>query len=76
MVNVYVSLDKLGQKLASVGFLNHPQDLRAFAQAFNVNQPLFNIMDVGYGKERADYKIKGKSASALMVWIRIDISQK
>ena len=65
MVNVYVSLDKLGQKLASVGLLNHPQDIRAFAQAFNVNQALFSIIDVGYGKERADYKIKGESTSAV-----------
>lgn len=65
MVNVYVSLDKLGQKLASVGLLSHPQELRAFAQAFNVNQPLFSIIDVGYGKERADYKIKGKQTSAV-----------
>ncbi|PSN67867.1 hypothetical protein BS50DRAFT_620322 [Corynespora cassiicola Philippines] len=58
MVNVYVSLDKLAQKLASVQLVRHSQDLRSFAQSFNVNQPLFNIIDVGQGKERADHKIK------------------
>ncbi|KAF2016462.1 hypothetical protein BU24DRAFT_450977 [Aaosphaeria arxii CBS 175.79] len=58
MVHVYVSLDKLAQKLASVLLLRHPTELRAFAQSFGVNQPLFSIIDVGQGKERADYRIK------------------
>ncbi|KAF2280398.1 uncharacterized protein EI97DRAFT_464363 [Westerdykella ornata] len=57
MVNIYVSLDKMGQKLAQVGLLNNQQEFRLFAQDFNVNQPLFSIIDVGYGKERADFKI-------------------
>lgn len=60
MVQIYVSLDKLAQKLYQVGLLGSPAEFRAFAQAFNVNQPLFNIIDVGHGKERADHKIKGK----------------
>ncbi|KAF1961397.1 hypothetical protein CC80DRAFT_488687 [Byssothecium circinans] len=58
MVQIYVSLDKLAQKLASVGMLRHPSELRSFAQCFSVNQPLFSIVDVGHGKERADHKIK------------------
>jgi hypothetical protein len=57
-VNIYVSLDKLGQKLAQVGLLKHPQEFRAFVQGFNVNQPLFNFVDVGHGKERADNKLR------------------
>lgn len=60
MINIYVSLDKMGQKLAQVGLLNNPQEFRLFAQDFNVNQPLFSIIDVGYGKERADFKINGR----------------
>lgn len=59
MVHIYVSLDKLGQKLTQVGLLKHPQEFRAFAQEFNVTQPLFSIIDVGPGKERADHKIRG-----------------
>ena len=65
MVQIYVSLDKLAQKLATVGLLSHPQQLRAFAQGFSVNQPLFSIIDVGHGKERADHKIKGSDFGAL-----------
>ncbi|KAJ4369862.1 hypothetical protein N0V83_005626 [Neocucurbitaria cava] len=59
MVQIYLSLDKLAMKLAQVGLLRAPQELRAFAQRFSVNQPLFSIIDVGQGKERADHKIKG-----------------
>lgn len=59
MVQVYLSLDKLGIKLAQVGLLHSPQDIRTFAQRFSVNQPLFSFIDVGQGKERADHKIKG-----------------
>ncbi|KAF2826204.1 hypothetical protein CC86DRAFT_350727 [Ophiobolus disseminans] len=58
MVQIYLSLDKLAMKLAQVGLLRSPTELRAFAQRFSVNQPLFSIIDVGQGKERADHKIK------------------
>jgi hypothetical protein len=60
MVHIYLSLDKLSEKLFQVGLLKYQQDLRPFSQSFNMNQPLFSIIDVGQGKERADYKIKGK----------------
>lgn len=59
MVQIYLSLDKLAQKLASVNLLQKPQDFRNFAQNFALNQSLFTIIDVGHGKERADHKIKG-----------------
>ncbi|KAI8943515.1 hypothetical protein NX059_001512 [Plenodomus lindquistii] len=58
MVQVYLSLEKLAIKLAQVGLIQTPQELRIFAQRFSVNQPLFSIIDVGHGKERADHKIK------------------
>ncbi|KAF2744461.1 hypothetical protein M011DRAFT_470320 [Sporormia fimetaria CBS 119925] len=58
VTHIYLSLEQLGKTLVKCGVLKHHEELRAFAQAFNVNQPLFNIIDVGYGKERADYKIK------------------
>ncbi len=59
MAQIYLSLDKLAFKLQQVGLLRYSQDLRSFAQRFSVNQPLFSIIDVGQGKERADHKIKG-----------------
>lgn len=62
VVQIYVSLDKLAQKLAQVGLLKNPHDLRAFGQEFGINQALFSIIDVGQGKERSDFKIKGTVA--------------
>lgn len=59
MVQIYLSLDKLAHKLATVGLIEKPSDLRTFAQTFALNQSLFSIIDVGHGKERADHKIKG-----------------
>lgn len=62
MVQVYLSLDKLAHKLATVDLIDRPLDLRTFAQGFSLNQSLFSIVDVGHGKERADHKIKGTYA--------------
>ncbi|KAH7392892.1 hypothetical protein BKA66DRAFT_457119 [Pyrenochaeta sp. MPI-SDFR-AT-0127] len=58
MVQIYFSLDRLAMKLAQIGLLRSPQELRVFAQRFSVNQPLFSVIDVGQGKERADHKLK------------------
>ncbi|KAF2416981.1 hypothetical protein EJ08DRAFT_703525 [Tothia fuscella] len=61
IVSIFANLEGLGRKLASVGFVQSPHGLRAFARSFTLHQPLFNIIDVGEGKERADYKVKGTS---------------
>ncbi|KAF2201433.1 C-x8-C-x5-C-x3-H type zinc finger protein [Delitschia confertaspora ATCC 74209] len=58
VVHVYASMDKLASYLTAVKLLERPSDLRAFAQSFSVNQPLFSVIDVGQGKERADHRIK------------------
>lgn len=59
VVQIYVNMEGLSKKLASVGIISHPQELYAFARAFTLNQPLFSFIDVGFGKERADHKIRG-----------------
>lgn len=64
MVHIYANLEGLSRKLASVGILKSPQELHIFARAFTLHQPLFNFIDVGSGKERADHKIKGTSQRA------------
>ncbi|KAI9689708.1 MAG: hypothetical protein M1820_010078 [Bogoriella megaspora] len=57
MVQIYVNLEGLGRKLAAIG-ITSPMDLHAFTRAFSLNQPLFSIVDVGSGKERADHKLR------------------
>ncbi|KAK7547013.1 C-x8-C-x5-C-x3-H type zinc finger protein [Phyllosticta citricarpa] len=58
MVQIYANFEGLSRKLTSVGILKSPAEFYAFARAFTLNQPLFNMIDVGSGKERADHKIK------------------
>ncbi|GME53878.1 c-x8-c-x5-c-x3-h type zinc finger protein [Neofusicoccum parvum] len=58
MVHIYANLEGLSRKLASVGIIRSPAELQVFARAFSLHQPLFNFIDVGSGKERADHKIK------------------
>jgi len=60
VVHIYASLEGLARKFCSIGILKAFQELYPFTRAFNQNQPLFNITDVGFGKERADHKIRGK----------------
>jgi hypothetical protein len=45
------------------GNLNDSDDLRQFALGFTQGKASFDFIDVGYGKERADSKIKGAWAA-------------
>ncbi|KAF2091568.1 hypothetical protein K490DRAFT_61004 [Saccharata proteae CBS 121410] len=58
VVHIYANLEGLGRKLTQVGIIKSPLELHTFARAFSLNQPLFNFIDVGSGKERADHKVK------------------
>ncbi|KAF2455852.1 hypothetical protein BDY21DRAFT_288622, partial [Lineolata rhizophorae] len=58
MVNIYANLEGLAKKLTACGIIKAPGELNAFIRAFSLNQSLFNFIDVGSGKERADHKIK------------------
>lgn len=59
MVQIYANFDGLAKKLHSLNIIRSPGEFHAFAKAFNLSQGLFNLIDVGSGKERADHKIKG-----------------
>ena len=57
-VCVYFDFEGLSRKMQSVGYLANPQLLREFAQGFTLNQPLFEMVDVGKPKEATDHKIR------------------
>ena len=59
MVRVYANFAGLSRKLVRVGINGSVNDLAVFASGFTCSQPLFDFVDAGYGKEGADYKIKG-----------------
>lgn len=48
----------LGTTLQKAGITTGVDSLFAFGRAFSLTKPLFNFIDVGYGKERADYKLR------------------
>lgn len=58
IVRVYVNLEGLLKKYAYIGFNEEEKALRQFVAGFTQSQPLFDFVDAGQGKERADHKIK------------------
>ncbi|KAI0380210.1 hypothetical protein F5Y04DRAFT_257721 [Hypomontagnella monticulosa] len=57
-VQVVLNLDGLSRKLSSIGFIKNTNELQAFTRGFSRAQGLFSIIDVGHGKEQADYKVR------------------
>lgn len=76
MVQMYTNVEGLSKKLLACGITKNIRDLYTFAQAFNMSQSFFSIVDVGSGKERADHKLKGKLASRYMLWDDAYVLQK
>ncbi|KAL9001603.1 MAG: hypothetical protein Q9188_005435 [Gyalolechia gomerana] len=58
IVRVYANLEGLLKKYAYIGFHEEERALRQFVAGFTQSQPLFDFVDAGQGKERADHKIK------------------
>ena len=63
LVRLYVNLEGLIRKCLDLGLLQDEKTLRHFCAGFTQSQPLFDIVDAGHGKERADHKIKGNIGS-------------
>ncbi|KAI4124588.1 MAG: hypothetical protein LQ338_004726 [Usnochroma carphineum] len=58
ILRVYANIDGLLKKYAYIGFTEEERALRQFVAGFTQSQPLFDFVDAGQGKERADHKIK------------------
>lgn len=58
VVHVILNVDGLSKVLQSCGIISSPADLHAFGRTFARTQPLFSFIDVGFGKEQADHKIR------------------
>lgn len=48
------------------GSVEDPSLVREFALGFTQARASFDFIDVGYGKERADFKIRGMSNSTTL----------
>lgn len=58
VVHVILNVEGLSKALQSCGIIRSVADLQAFGRTFASTQPLFSFIDVGYGKEQADHKIR------------------
>ncbi|KAI8965412.1 hypothetical protein F5Y11DRAFT_313030 [Daldinia sp. FL1419] len=58
MVQVVLYLEGLSKKLFAVDLAKSMSELSAFARGFSRAQGLFSFIDVGKGKEQADFKVR------------------
>lgn len=60
VVRVYANIKGLANVLYKNGIIERPETLEDFARGFTRGKTLFDFVDVGYGKDRADGKMAGK----------------
>ncbi|KAH8200805.1 hypothetical protein TruAng_005042 [Truncatella angustata] len=58
LVRAFADVRKLGKALVRGGRLQNAEQLKEFAAGFSNRQALFDFIDIGTGKERADHKIR------------------
>ena len=63
MTRIYANLKGLGKTCYDAGILHNPSTIEEFARGFTGSKHLFDFVDVGMGKDRADDKISGKLAT-------------
>ncbi|RFU81761.1 hypothetical protein TARUN_463, partial [Trichoderma arundinaceum] len=61
VAKVVANLADLGKAMQRDGCIDNPSVLKDFTLGFTQAKATFDYIDVGYGKERADSKIKGNS---------------
>lgn len=59
VTRVYANLKGLGDACAKAGIIARPDIIEEFARGFTGSKQLFDFVDVGAGKDRADDKISG-----------------
>ena len=59
VTRVYANLKGLGDVCHKAGILTKPSTIEDFARGFTGSKHLFDFVDVGIGKDRADEKISG-----------------
>ena len=60
VTKVYANLRGLGETAYKAGIVTWPSAVEEFARGFTGSKQLFDFINVGSGKDRADDKITGK----------------
>lgn len=63
VTRIYANLKGLGDVCYRAGILERASLIEDFARGFTGSKQLFDFVDVGMGKDRADEKISGKASS-------------
>lgn len=66
VTRIYANLKGLGDVCNRTGILQHSATVEEFARGLTGSKHLFDFVDVGMGKDRADDKISGKSTGKPM----------
>ena len=61
VARVYANLNGLSDACNKAGIIDNPHLMREFARGFTGTKQLFDFIDVGSGKDRADDKVSGES---------------
>ena len=59
LVKAFANIDGVQKALVQNQKIVKAANIRNFVRGFNQRRPLFDLIDVGYGKERADSNIRG-----------------
>ena len=59
VTRIYANVKGLGDVCNRSGIIDHPMVMEDFARGFTGSKQLFDFVDVGTGKDRADDKISG-----------------
>ena len=59
VTKIYANLRGLGETAYKAGIVNRPAGVEEFARGFTGSKQLFDFINVGSGKDRADDKITG-----------------
>jgi hypothetical protein len=66
-VRAFANLSGLGAALERDGRLKNASQVREFAAGFSSRHAFFDFVDVGPGKERADFKVRGEKRQFLYI---------
>ena len=72
VTRIYANLKGLGDVCNLSGIMDHPMLMEEFARGFTGSKQLFDFVDVGTGKDRADDKISGITIELSCLSVRTD----
>lgn len=74
-VRIFANLNGLAKSLHRSSVIAAPDDMRTFAEQFTISRAEFDFINVGHGKENADYKMTSEFPVARTYAARVSCTQ-